>query len=164
MKKIFIVLIILSWFACAPKQEPTVEPEPTPEPAPTPEPVVIKEKEYVLSDGWMAYDFDFDGQALTYTLKDKLVLKLSGEEKEASYCSGKCTVFDTVTVNDKHLDLYEKAEVKLNDKVGHLYMYNLNNQLYLLCFYTSNSYDKANCLVFDDEGKVISHLYYKLFD
>ena len=157
MKKIIILFIILCLFGCT-KKEPTVEPTPTPEPIPepAPAPTIIKEKEYVLGDGWLVYDFEFDGQVLTYKIKDKLTMKLEGEEKEDSSCNGKCTVFEKVTVNDKHLDLYEKNAVKLNDKVGHLYMYNLNDKLYLLCFYKTATYDKADCLVFDEEGNVIN--------
>ena len=145
MKKLIIIFIVLCLFGCTKKEEVVVEPEPSPEPAPAP--TIIKEKEYVLSDGWIVYDFEFDGQLLTYKIKDKLSLKLEGAEKEGT------TTYDKVTVNDKHLSLYENS---LNDKVGHLYMYNLNDKLYLLCFYKTATYDKADCLVFDEEGNVIN--------
>ena len=148
MKKIIVLFIVLCLFGCT-KNEVVEEPEPLP----TPDPIIIKEKEYVLSDGWIVYDFEFDGQLLTYKIKDKLNMKLEGEEKEDPSCNGKCTVYDKVTVNDKHLSLYENS---LNDKVGHLYMYDLNGKLYLLCFYKTNTYDKADCLVFDEEGNVIN--------
>ena len=144
MKKLLVLLVILCLFGCGSKQEPDPEPEPEPQPPV----VVIREKEYVLPEGFVAYDFEYDGQLLTYKIKDGLVMKLNGEEKEDG-----TTLFNEVTVNGKHLTLLEKSG--LNDKVGHMHMYDLNGQLYLICLYPDEGYGLAMCLVFDDEGNVI---------
>ena len=54
MKKIAVLFILLLCIcACTKPKEPTVEPQPL-------EPTVIKEKEYILSDGWVAQDFRFE--------------------------------------------------------------------------------------------------------
>ncbi|MBR0462753.1 MAG: hypothetical protein IJJ00_08605 [Erysipelotrichaceae bacterium] len=153
MKKLLVLLMVLCLCACGSKQVPEPEPEPEPDPQ-EPVTIVIKEKEYVLPEGFVTYDFAYDGQLLTYKIKDGLTLKLSGEEKEDSACNGKCTLFNEVTANGKHLSLLEKS--KLNDKVGHMYLYDLNGELYLICLYPTNSYDKANCVVFDSEGNTVA--------
>ncbi|MBO4359233.1 MAG: hypothetical protein J5796_05485 [Erysipelotrichaceae bacterium] len=159
MKKLLILFILLCLFGCTGKQEPTIEPEPVPEPTPEPEPPVIHENKLVLPEGWIVHEFDLEGDVESFVLKEGVTLTFSGKEMEEPYCQDdKCLVYDTVTVNGKHLSYYEDMQVKVNVDYGRLYMYNLNDQLYLLAFDPIAQYTIYNCVVFDDEGNVVKEL------
>lgn len=164
MKKLLmIILMVMCICACTPKEtidtndpEPATDPAPQNDPEPQPEPVIVKETVYVLNNGWVTYDFDFRDELASYQLKDGLVLRFKGETRSEPYCQdGECIVYDEVMANDTHLELYETMDLKLNEDYGRLYLYNLNDQLYLLAFDPAAQYSSYRCIVFRDTGEVV---------
>ena len=129
MKKIIVLFIILLLFACTKKEEVIVEPVP-----------VVTEKVYVLDD-FIAYDFKFEEDVQTYELKSGLKLKFEG--------SG--GFYNTVSANDKNISLYQSRV----NKTGKMYMYNLNDELYLIAYDEKGDYKEYQCVVLNNSGDVV---------
>lgn len=150
MKKIAVLFILLLCIcACTKPKEPTVEPQPL-------EPTVIKEKEYIFSDGWVAQDFRFEDQLVSCQLKNGTVIKFKGIEKQERYCNEDgCIIYNDITLNDKHITFLENMSVKVNNQYGRLYIYNLNDKLYLFAFDYAAQYGQYDCVVIDDKGNEV---------
>lgn len=162
MKKALIILsVLLLICSCGKKEEPTVadppvEPAPAPDPVPEPAPTPVVEKVYVLEGDWITYDFRFKDDAASYELSDDLTLSFKGKTSSESYCqSGSCVVYDDVTANGKHIELFENMYPLINQDYGHLYAFNLNDELYLLAFDPIAQYTIYMCVVIDSEGNTV---------
>ena len=160
MKKILLIMLLVMLCACTANK--TEEPEPTPDPPtvdPTPtEPTQQDEKEYVyqLDKNWIAYDFTLKHAKQTYEIKDGLILKLEGKEKEEAYCqNGSCLVYDIVTLNDRDIEVLENLDLNINADYGFLNLYNLNDELFILNFNYVAQFNSCAGIVFDKDGNTI---------
>ena len=140
MKKLIILFLLVTLFACAKKVETPAEPTAQPQPVEEPAPVVVSEKVYVLDD-FVVYDFKFEDDVQIYQLKNGIELRFEGSKGS----------YDTVSANGKNISLYQSI---VNSK-GKMYMYNLNNELYLIAYDEKGQYKEYQCVVINSAGDVV---------
>ena len=140
MKKLIILLLLLTLFGCTKKEEKPAEPTAQTQPVEEPAPVVVSEKVYVLDD-FVVYDFKFEDDVQIYQLKNGIELRFEGSKGS----------YDTVSANGKNISLYQGI---VNSK-GKMYMYNLNNELYLIAYDEKGQYKEYQCVVINGAGDVV---------
>ena len=152
MKKILVLIISLFLLtACSNSQEQITQNVNSP-----------KTVDVILNSGDSAI-INYDAEEVVININDSLTLELKGENETTAFCGDGCIVAKEITLNNKHLTLFENNSIPINSYYGSTRITRIDD-LYILSFDEGAQIGGINSVIFDDKANILKEFNNVYFD